>query len=93
MGIIKSSKIEIIFIGGIYMKNVVVYTSSTCPYCTLAKDYLNDKGVEYTEKNVSTDRTAREELMAKGHTGVPVIVIDNEEIVGFDKAKIDSLLD
>lgn len=75
------------------MKDVVVYTSSTCPYCTLAKDYLKEKGVEYTEKNVTTEREAREELMAKGHTGVPVIVIEGEEIVGFDKSKIDSLLD
>lgn len=75
------------------MKNVVVYTSSTCPYCTLAKDYLTEKGVGYEERNISTSREAREELMAKGHTGVPVIVIDNEEIVGFDKAKIDTLLD
>ena len=38
------------------MKDVVVYTSSTCPYCTLAKDYLKEKGVEYTEKNVTTER-------------------------------------
>lgn len=75
------------------MKKTVVYTSSTCPYCTLAKDYLNEKGVEFEEKNISVSREAREELMSKGHTGVPVIVIDDEEIVGFDKAKIDSLLD
>lgn len=75
------------------MKKTVVYTSSTCPYCTLAKDYLNEKGVEFDERNISTSREAREELMAKGHTGVPVIIIDNEEIVGFDKARIDTLLD
>ncbi len=74
------------------MKNVVVYTSSTCPYCTLVKDHLNGKGVEFAEKNVSIDREAREELMAKGHTGVPVVVIDGEEVVGFNKEKIDSLL-
>jgi len=49
--------------------------------------------VEYEEKNISTSREAREELMAKGHTGVPVVVIDEEEIVGFDKSKIDTLLD
>ncbi|MFB0972841.1 MAG: glutaredoxin family protein [Neofamilia sp.] len=75
------------------MKNVVVYTSSTCPYCTLAKDYLTEKGVEYEEKNISTSREAREELMAKGHTGVPVVVIDEEEIVGVDTANIDTVLD
>lgn len=74
------------------MKNVIVYSSNTCPYCTLAKDYLEEKGVEYTEKNVQTDKVARQELMAMGHMGVPVLVIEGEEIVGFDKDKIDQLL-
>lgn len=75
------------------MKNITVYTSSTCPYCTLAKEYLDDKGVEYTEKNVQEDQEARKELMNSGHMGVPVVVIDDEEIVGFDKEKIDLALD
>ncbi len=75
------------------MKNVIVYTSSTCPYCTLAKNHLTEKGVSYEEKNVSSDKEARKELMAMGHMGVPVIVIDGAEVVGFDKEKIDSLLD
>lgn len=75
------------------MENVVVYTSSTCPYCTLAKDYLEEKGVEYTEKNVQSDPAARKELMAMGHMGVPVVVIGEEQIVGFDKNKIDLALD
>jgi len=75
------------------MANVVVYTSSTCPYCTLAKNYLSEKGVEYTEKNVQTDKEARKELMTMGHMGVPVVVVDGEEVVGFDKEKLDTLLD
>ncbi|WP_313755659.1 glutaredoxin family protein [Tissierella sp.] len=74
------------------MSNVIVYTSSTCPYCVSAKDYLKEKGISYTEKNVQTDKEARKELMAMGHMGVPVLVIDGEEIVGFDKEKIDNLL-
>nr|WP_300001650.1 glutaredoxin family protein [Tissierella sp.] len=74
------------------MKNVVVYTSSSCPYCTLAKDYLDDKGVEYSVKNVQKDPEARKELMAMGHMGVPVVLIGDEEIVGFDKSKIDLAL-
>lgn len=74
------------------MSNVIVYTSSTCPYCTSAKEYLNEKGVDFTEKNVQKDKDARKELMELGHMGVPVIVIDGEEVVGFDKAKIDTLL-
>lgn len=75
------------------MANVLVYTSNTCPYCTLAKNYLVEKGVEYTEKNVQTDKDARKELMAMGHMGVPVVVVDGEQIVGFDKDKLDLLLD
>ncbi|MDO5725476.1 MAG: glutaredoxin family protein [Tissierellia bacterium] len=74
------------------MKEVVVYTSSTCPYCSMAKDYLKKLNVEFTEKNVSTDRAAREELMKLGHTGVPLLIIDGQEIVGFDKCKVDELL-
>lgn len=75
------------------MANVVVYTSNTCPYCTLAKNFLTEKGVEYTEKNVQTDKEARKELMAMGHMGVPVVVVDGEEIVGFDKDRLETLLD
>jgi len=74
------------------MKNVVVYTSSTCPYCTMVKNHLKEKGVDYVEKNVSTDNQARRELMSMGHMGVPVVIIDGEEIVGFDKDRIDALL-
>lgn len=74
------------------MADVKIYTSNTCPYCVSAKDYLTEKGIEYTEKNVQTDKEARKELMAMGHMGVPVLVIDGEELVGFDKAKIDSLI-
>jgi glutaredoxin-like YruB-family protein len=74
------------------MANVTVYTSNTCPYCISAKDYLNEKGIEFTEKNVQTDKEARKELMSMGHMGVPVLVIDGEEIVGFDREKIDTLV-
>ncbi len=74
------------------MAKVTIYTSNTCPYCVSAKNYLEEKGVEYIEKNVQTDKEARKELMAMGHMGVPVLIINGEEVVGFDKAKIDTLL-
>ncbi|WP_425446274.1 glutaredoxin family protein [Dethiothermospora halolimnae] len=74
------------------MANVTVYTSSTCPHCVSAKQYLNEKGIDFTEKNVQTDSDARKELMKMGHMGVPVIIVDDEEIVGFDKAKLEELL-
>jgi glutaredoxin 3 len=74
------------------MADVVVYSSDTCPYCALVKEYLSKKGVSYTEKNVSQDANARKELVRKGYMGVPVVIIDGEEIVGFDQQKIDELL-
>ncbi len=75
------------------MSNVIVYSSNTCPHCVTAKNYLNEKGVDFEERNVQTNPDARKELMAMGHMGVPVLVINGEEIVGFDQKKIDSLLD
>lgn len=74
------------------MKEILVYTSHTCPYCTLATNFLEEMGVSYTEKNIQSDNQARRELMDMGHMGVPVIIIDGEEIVGFDKERIKSLL-
>lgn len=75
------------------MGEIIVYSSNTCPYCTLAKKYLDEKGIVYIEKNVQTDKEARQELMSMGHMGVPVLVIDGEEIVGFDKDRLESILD
>ena len=74
------------------MSEVKVYTSNTCPYCTMAKDYLKEREVDFEEKNVQTDKEARNELMAMGYTGVPVICVDDEQIVGFDKNRLDELL-
>jgi len=73
-------------------KNVTIFSSNTCGYCTMAKDYLTQKGISFTEKNVSTDIEARKELMSKGFMGVPVIYVDGEVVQGFDKARLDALL-
>lgn len=73
-------------------KKVTVFTSNTCGYCHLAKDFLNENSIEFEEKNVSTDTAARKELMAKGFMGVPVIYVDEEVIQGFDKVKLSELL-
>lgn len=74
------------------MKNVIIYSTNTWPHCVTAKQYLSGKGINYTEKNVQTDTEARKELLAMGYRGVPVIVVDGEEIVGFDKGRLDQLL-
>ena len=74
------------------MKNVIIYSTNTWPHCVTAKEYLSGKGINYTEKNVQKDTEARKELLAMGYRGVPVIVVDGEEIVGFDKGRLDQLL-
>lgn len=73
------------------MKNVVVYTSDTCPYCNEAKAYLASKEINFIEKNIK-DSDARKELISMGIRSVPVIIIDEEKIIGFDVEKINSLL-
>ena len=75
-----------------YMNNVTIYTSSTCPHCISAKKYLDDRDIEYTEKNVSTDQTAQLELQKLGVMGVPSFNINGEIIVGLDRLKIEKAL-
>ncbi len=74
------------------MKDVVVYTSDTCGYCHAVKDYLNNKNIPYTEKNISKDMAARRELVSQGYMGVPVIIVGDQTVVGFDKEKLEQLL-
>ena len=72
---------------------VTVYTTTTCPWCTRAKEYLKQKGVPFQEKNIEYDPAAAQEVMRRsGQMGVPVVEIDGKPIVGFDQAKIDQLL-
>jgi glutaredoxin 3 len=60
----------------------------------MVKDYLDEKGVEYTDHNVAEDVEKRQEMMDKsGQMGVPVIFIGEEMIIGFDKPKLNQLLD
>lgn len=73
--------------------NVKVYSTKTCPWCTVAKKYLSSKNVQFEDLDVSSDRNAATEMVSKsGQRGVPVIEIGSNIIVGFDQNKIDSLL-
>lgn len=74
------------------MKNVIVYTSNTCTYCSQAKEYLKENGVAYEERNIK-EPAFRKELMAMGFMSVPVIKIGDEPVLGFDREKIDKLLE
>jgi len=76
------------------MKTVLIYTTPTCQYCKMAKDFFNEKGVEYTDFDVSVDETKRAEMVDKsGQMGVPVIMIENDVVVGFDEPKLRELLE
>lgn len=73
---------------------VRIYTTPTCGYCHMAKQYLNERGITYEEHNVAIDREAAAEMIElTGQMGVPVIVIDNEVIIGFNRTKLDQLLE
>lgn len=78
------------------MKNehkVTVYSTPTCMYCVMAKDYFRKNGVAFTDIDVSKDHAAAREMVEKsGQMGVPVIAIDDNILVGFQPALFDSLL-
>lgn len=75
------------------MPGIIVYSTPTCPYCYLVKDYLKAKGIEFEEKDVSKDREAAREMIAKsGQMGVPQIDINGKIIIGFNRDAIDEEL-
>jgi len=74
-------------------KNVTVYTTPTCSWCTTVKRHLQENGIQYREVNVAADQKAAEEMVRKsGQQGVPQTEINGQIIVGFDKTRINSLL-
>jgi len=71
---------------------IIIYSTELCPYCGMAKKYMNNKGLEYIDKNVGNDKEALDEMVEKsGQTSVPVIDINGSIIVGFDREMIDKL--
>jgi len=71
---------------------VRVYSTPTCPYCKMTKEYLEDAGVNYEDINVVADQKAASEMIEKsGQMGVPVVEADGKIIVGFDKKALDEL--
>ena len=72
---------------------VTIYSTPTCTWCQAAKDYLSDRGIDFEEVDVSADVNRARELVEKtGQYGVPVVDIDGEMVVGFDRPRIDALL-
>ncbi len=74
-------------------KTVTIYTTPTCHFCQMSKEYFKEHNVTYTEHNVATDMEKRQEMIEKsGQMGVPVVFIGEEMIIGFDKRRFDELL-
>jgi len=75
------------------MPKVTIYTTPSCVYCKMTKEFFKENNVAYEEKNVATDAAAREDMIKKsGQMGVPVIDVDGELTVGFDKERLSELL-
>jgi len=73
--------------------DVKIYTTPTCPYCAIAKKFLNEHNIAYTEINIATDTKAAQEIIEKtGQMGVPVLEIGGKLIVGFDVDEIKDAL-
>ena len=72
---------------------VIVYSTSTCPYCDFAKDFLKENNIEFEAIDVSQDQARAQEMIQKsGQMGVPVIDVDGQIVIGFNKAKLKQLL-
>lgn len=74
-------------------KTVVIYSTPTCHFCHMAKDFFTEHSVPFTDHNVATDLEKRREMIQRsGQMGVPVITIGSELVIGYDKERIMSLL-
>ncbi|MCK5557347.1 MAG: glutathione S-transferase N-terminal domain-containing protein [Candidatus Hydrogenedentes bacterium] len=74
-------------------KSVKVYSTSTCPYCNMAKAFLKENNIPFEEVDVGQDRDAAQEMMEKsGQMSVPVIDVDGQIVIGFDKKALSKEL-
>ncbi len=75
------------------MKPVSIYTTPTCHFCQMAKEFFKANNVTYTEFNVAEDQDKRAEMIEKsGQMGVPVIYIGEDLVIGFNEPKIKKFL-
>lgn len=73
-------------------KKVTIYSTKTCPFCQKTKEFLKENNIKFTNKDVSSKKNAEEMRKKSGQSGVPVIVVGDEVIVGFDKSKLKKAL-
>jgi glutaredoxin len=75
------------------MKDIILFTTQTCPYCTQAKTFLTQNKIKFIEKDINKDAAANNELVKRNIKGVPTIFIGDDVVVGLDKEKILKLVD
>jgi len=76
------------------MTKVKIYSTPTCPFCKMAKEFFKRHNVEYEDVNVAEDEKERDEMVEKsGQMGVPVIEIGDKIIVGFDEQRLKKALE
>ncbi|PKN80609.1 MAG: NrdH-redoxin [Candidatus Cloacimonetes bacterium HGW-Cloacimonetes-1] len=74
-------------------KKIIVFSTPTCSWCVKVKQYIKQKGYTYKDVDVSKDERALQDMIRKtGQQGVPQLWINGKAVVGFDRAKIDQLL-
>ncbi len=72
---------------------VTIYSTPTCGFCHMAKEYFKSKNIDFTDKDITVDEAAYKEVMeSTGQLGVPVINIDGSTVIGFDRNQIDLIL-
>ncbi len=73
--------------------HVTIYTTPTCHFCKMAKEFFNEKNIVYTNYDVASDAAKREEMIKlTGQLGVPVIVVGSDIMIGFDRSKLAAKL-
>ncbi len=72
--------------------DIVMYATSTCPYCRQARDYLRARGLAWRERDIEASAAARAEWQARGGVGTPLLVVDGTAIAGFDRTRLESAL-
>ncbi|MFH1401723.1 MAG: glutaredoxin domain-containing protein [Parcubacteria group bacterium] len=72
---------------------VKIYSTPACPYCHTLKEFFKEKGIQFEEIDVSEDEKVKDDMIKRsGQMGVPVVEIDGQMIIGFDREKILNLL-
>lgn len=74
------------------MKNIKIYTTDACGGCIQAKEYFKKNHIEYVEFNINKNSENRKELIGMGYMSLPLIIIDEEHVLGFDLKRIELLL-